>query len=274
MHRPCRWAALPRAAVTSAGGRGEARVQWIKLDPGATGACAGLTIRPARRDVGDRARGLPAARTHARRNSRAALPSPRAETRSGKSAPHMPGPRIALMRTMPAPSLTVPALMHCTSASCRHGSRSAKKLPPLQPASTPRTPRTTKPTRNQRTPHAMTRTMRWTLLTTLQRRVARAPAGPRARKMVKNAPAGRCVGQCSGAREFDRLARLRRSPDSSYAAGMPSHRVDRRLDRQPALFAAARYPQTGDREDQRPLPARLVPINLMEATYYFAAPAV
>src|SRR5713101_5797281 len=72
------------------------------------------------------------------------------------------------MRTMPAPSLIAPDSRHCTSASCRHGSRSANMLPPLQPASTPRTPRTTEPTRYQRTPEAMIGRMRWTLLTTLQ----------------------------------------------------------------------------------------------------------
>src|SRR5262249_55396766 len=81
--------------------------------------------------------------------------SPKVDTLSGKSAPHTPGPRIGRMRTMPAPSLTVPALRHCTSASWRHGARSAKKPPPLHPANAPRRPRTMEPTRYQRTPHAM-----------------------------------------------------------------------------------------------------------------------
>src|SRR5262245_22950197 len=83
------------------------------------------------------------------------------------------------MRTTPGPSLTAPALRHASSASRRHGSRSAKKKPPLQPVSTPRTPKPMEPTRYQRTPRAMAATMRWMLLTTLQRfgSVARALAG-------------------------------------------------------------------------------------------------
>ena len=111
--------------------------------------------------------------------------SPKVDTFSGKSAPHTPGPRIALIRTMPAPSLTVPALRHSTSASSRHGSRSANMLPPLQPASTPRIPRTPEPTRYQRTPHAMAGRMRWTLLTTLQRFAAARGRWRGHRAMVK-----------------------------------------------------------------------------------------
>jgi hypothetical protein len=58
--------------------------------------------------------------------------SPKLDTFIGKSAPQMPGPRMASRRTMPIPSVTRPALMHSTSASWRHGSRSAKKNPPVQ----------------------------------------------------------------------------------------------------------------------------------------------
>src|SRR3954469_18400884 len=50
------------------------------------------------------------------------------DTLNGKSAPHTPGPWIDLMRTMPGPSLTVPALRHCSSASRRHGSPAAHQF--------------------------------------------------------------------------------------------------------------------------------------------------
>ena len=50
--------------------------------------------------------------------------SPSADTRSGKSAPHIPGPLIADMRTRSGVSLTAPELMQATSASRRHASRS------------------------------------------------------------------------------------------------------------------------------------------------------
>src|SRR5262245_3898339 len=80
------------------------------------------------------------------------------------------------MRTTPGPSLTAPALRHASSASRRHGSRSAKKKPPLQPVSTPRTPKPMEPTRYQRTPRAMAATMRRMLLTTLQRFARLRPA--------------------------------------------------------------------------------------------------
>src|SRR5262244_2751731 len=97
----------------------------------------------------------------------------------------MPGPLIAFMRTMPGPSLTAPESRHCTSASRRHGSRSANQPPPLQPASRPRTPRRMKPTRYQRTPHAMRPRMRWSLLTILQGFGGADAGWPAPRGMVK-----------------------------------------------------------------------------------------
>src|SRR5262249_33940149 len=81
--------------------------------------------------------------------------SPRLDTLKGTSAPHIPGPRMGSRRTMPAPSLTVPALRHASSASCRHASRSAKKPPPVQPASTASTPTSAELPQYQRLPHAM-----------------------------------------------------------------------------------------------------------------------
>ena len=50
--------------------------------------------------------------------------SPSADTRSGKSAPQIPGPLIGEMRTRSGVSLTAPDLMHAASASRRHASRS------------------------------------------------------------------------------------------------------------------------------------------------------
>jgi hypothetical protein len=52
-----------------------------------------------------------------------ALP-PSADTRSGKSAPHIPGPLIGEMRTRSGVSVTAPELRQATSASRRHASRS------------------------------------------------------------------------------------------------------------------------------------------------------
>jgi len=53
--------------------------------------------------------------------------SPSADTRSGKSAPQIPGPLIAEMRTRSGVSFTAPELMQATSASRRHASRSPER---------------------------------------------------------------------------------------------------------------------------------------------------
>src|ERR1700723_3268551 len=80
--------------------------------------------------------------------------SPSAETLSGKSAPHAPGPEIGLIRTRSGPSLTLPDFRHAISASARHGSRSSEKNPWPHPASDTRTK---EPTRYQQTPRVMRR---------------------------------------------------------------------------------------------------------------------
>src|SRR3954470_17479990 len=83
------------------------------------------------------------------------LASPSAATFSGYSAPQTPGPEIGLIRTRSAFSFTAPDLRHATSASARHGSRSADwKKPRPQPANETRTK---EPTRTQETPRAITR---------------------------------------------------------------------------------------------------------------------
>src|SRR5262245_63239493 len=88
-------------------------------------------------------------------------------------------------RTMPAPSLTAPALRHATSASCRHASRSAKKPPPVQPASSATAPTSAELPQYQRLPHAMGGRMRCRLLTVLQRLAAAADSFVTPRHMVK-----------------------------------------------------------------------------------------
>src|SRR3981081_2578287 len=95
--------------------------------------------------------------------------SPRIDTLNGKSAPHMPGPWIELMRTMPGPSLTVPALRHCPSASRQHAEDAKTDGADEIPTSSPR--------------HGGDNA--WALLTTLQRsrRVACRWSAPR--DMVK-----------------------------------------------------------------------------------------
>src|SRR5260370_29980738 len=80
------------------------------------------------------------------------LPSPSAATLSGYSAPQTPGPEIGLIRTNSALSFTAPDFRHATSASARHGSRSAVKNPRPQPASETRTK---EPTRYKRTPRVI-----------------------------------------------------------------------------------------------------------------------
>src|SRR6476660_6066474 len=79
-------------------------------------------------------------------------PSPSAATLSGYSAPQTPGPEIGSTRTRSGVSFTAPDLRHATSASARHGSRSAWKNPRPQPASDTRTK---EPTRYKRTPRAI-----------------------------------------------------------------------------------------------------------------------
>src|SRR6267154_4081392 len=78
--------------------------------------------------------------------------SPSAATFSGYSAPHTPGPEIGSIRTTSRLSLTAPDFRHATSASARHGSRSAEKNPRPQPANETRTK---EPTRYKRTPRVM-----------------------------------------------------------------------------------------------------------------------
>ena len=65
-----------------------------------------------------------------------AVLSPKSATLSGKSAPHLPGPSIGCICSMPTPILTAPDLRQATSASCRQDARSpnCRKLRP-QPAS-------------------------------------------------------------------------------------------------------------------------------------------
>src|SRR5262249_60721530 len=75
-----------------------------------------------------------------------------APTFSGYSAPHTPGPEIGSTRTTSRLSFTAPDFRHATSASARHGSRSAWKNPRPQPASETRT---REPTRYKRTPRAI-----------------------------------------------------------------------------------------------------------------------
>src|SRR5262249_41668034 len=84
------------------------------------------------------------------------LPSPRIVTRSGKSAPHMPGPWIGRSSAMPEPCFTVPDLRHETSASCRHAGRSSNQLRPQASSRT----RTHAPTRYLANLRAMARKMR------------------------------------------------------------------------------------------------------------------
>ncbi len=50
--------------------------------------------------------------------------SPSAETLSGKSAPHMPGPSIGSICTTPEPTFTSPDFRQLTSASWRQAARS------------------------------------------------------------------------------------------------------------------------------------------------------
>src|SRR6267143_1462090 len=85
-------------------------------------------------------------------NPKLPLLSPSAATLSGYSAPQTPGPEIGLIRTSSALSLTAPDFRHATSASARHGSRSAVKNPRPQPASETRTK---EPTRYKRTPRVI-----------------------------------------------------------------------------------------------------------------------
>src|SRR3954463_15940713 len=81
------------------------------------------------------------------------LLSPSAATFSGYSAPQTPGPEIGLIRTSSAFSLTAPDFRQASSASARHGSRSADwKKPRPQPANETRTK---EPTRYKRTPRVM-----------------------------------------------------------------------------------------------------------------------
>src|ERR1700712_163824 len=82
-------------------------------------------------------------------NPKLAGASPRADTFSGNSAPHIPGPEIGSIRTNSGLSLTAPDFRQATSASAPHGSTSAElKNPGPQPASDTRTkgPAEIKPT--------------------------------------------------------------------------------------------------------------------------------
>src|ERR1700754_4885920 len=80
------------------------------------------------------------------------LASPSAATFSGYCAPQTPGPEIGSTRTTSRLSLIAPDFRHATSASARHGSRSAEKKPRPQPA---RETRTKEPTRYKRTPRVI-----------------------------------------------------------------------------------------------------------------------
>src|SRR4051794_16817541 len=94
--------------------------------------------------------------------------SPKLDTFNGYSAPQTPGPLIGVMRTIPAPSRTAPDSRHCTSASCRHASRTAKKPPPLHPAMSAMAPMMIAQMAKRRIPHPMRERMRVRLLTLLQ----------------------------------------------------------------------------------------------------------
>jgi hypothetical protein len=84
-----------------------------------------------------------------------AIGTPSDDTLNGKSAPHMPGPLIAVTRTTPGPSRTEPAPMQRDSASLRQAARSPMKPPPLHAASAPSPTTTTKPARHFRNLDAM-----------------------------------------------------------------------------------------------------------------------
>ena len=153
---------LPSAGSSISSSRGAtpgADSEIGPLDGAAVVRLAKRVVGIRRRRGGGRLRDRPArlvAELAGGRNSSAkpkvALASPNAATLSGNCAPHMPGPEIGSIRTSSGPSLTAPDFRHATSASARHGSRSAWKSPRPQPANETRTK---EPTRYKRTPRVI-----------------------------------------------------------------------------------------------------------------------